>query len=237
MEATKDFLDSLLKKNPTPTQANDSPSPKSEILPEKASKESGNSKITSQPTEKIEETTTKSLPIEKEEISKIQSSNDSNTINKESNQKMQDKDKESISPQPQENKISKEDHESGNSLKKEESKEDEKDKEKEKAQESNPKPIKEKPKEEYIFPIPNATPKIEESKNSDPSFFLYKFPQVQHNFNSIDLNIPESLRPRNKDSQPQSPHLFQSYNMSYFNPITFSCSLNTHSVRKCESPK
>ena len=94
--------------------------------------------------------------------------------------------------------------------------------------------MKNKPKEDYIFPIPNTNTisKIEESKNSDPAFFLFKLPQTQNNFSPINLNIPENLRPKHKDSQSQPPHLFQNYNMSYFNPITFSCSLNTHSVRK-----
>ncbi len=88
-------------------------------------------------------------------------------------------------------------------------------------------PPKEKEKDDYIFPIPNNNQKLEESKNSEKSYYLYKFPQ--NNFGSLNLKIPEGLRPKNKDSQNQN---YRNYSMTYFNPITFSCSLNTHSNRK-----
>ena len=243
MEATKDFLDSLLKKSPSPAKTDNPTNTANEIKPESTSKEASNSEIFVKPPEKNEEPITKSIPIEKEENSKIQSNNDNNIINKESNPKEQDKvidkeqNKESMSPEPQEKGsiISKEDNKNAISSIKEESKENEndKDKEKEKAKEPNQKSSKEIPKEDYKFPIPSATAtaKMEESKNSDPSYFLFKFPQAQNNFNSLNVNLQENLRPRNKDSQPQVPHLFQNYNISFFNPITFSCSLNTHSVR------
>ena len=248
MEASKEFLDSLLKKTQSPTQDVNPTNPTNIIISEETEKEKEKSEIPIKPPEKIEEPITKSVPTE-EENNKIKSSdNDSNTINTEPNpidkekekekekEKALEKEKESISPQ--ENTISTEDNKSAISSIKEESKESEKEKEKEKKDtkesEPNSKPSNEKPKEDYIFPIPNTNTisKIEESKNSDPAFFLFKLPQTQNNFSPINLNIPENLRPKHKDSQSQPPHLFQNYNMSYFNPITFSCSLNTHSVRK-----
>ena len=248
MEASKEFLDSLLKKTQSPTQDVNPTNPTNTIISEETEKEKEKSEIPIKPPEKIEEPITKSVPTE-EENNKIKSSdNDSNTINTEPNpidkekekekekEKALEKEKESISPQ--ENTISTEDNKSAISSIKEESKESEKEKEKEKKDtkesEPNSKPSNEKPKEDYIFPIPNTNTisKIEESKNSDPAFFLFKLPQTQNNFSPINLNIPENLRPKHKDSQSQPPHLFQNYNMSYFNPITFSCSLNTHSVRK-----
>ena len=88
-------------------------------------------------------------------------------------------------------------------------------------------PPKEKTKDDYVFPIPNNNQKLEESKNSENSYYLYKFPQI--NFGSLNLKIPENLRPKNKDLQSQNYH---NYSMTYFNPITFSCSLNTHSNRR-----
>ena len=250
MEASKEFLDSLLKKTQSPTQDVNPTNSTNTIISEETEKEKEKSEILIKPPEKIEEPITKSVPTE-EKNNKIKSSdNDSNTINTEPNpidkekekgkekekEKALEKEKESISPQ--ENTISTEDNKSAISSIKEESKESEKEKEKEKKDtkesEPNSKPSNEKPKEDYIFPIPNTNTisKIEESKNSDPAFFLFKLPQTQNNFSPINLNIPENLRPKHKDSQSQPPHLFQNYNMSYFNPITFSCSLNTHSVRK-----
>ena len=94
------------------------------------------------------------------------------------------------------------------------SKEEEKEKEKEHVSQ------KEKKKDEYIFPIPNNNSKLEESKNSDSSY-IYKIPQ--NNFSSLNLNIPDNLRPKNKEIQKH-----QNYNISFFYPITFTCSLNTH---------
>ena len=93
----------------------------------------------------------------------------------------------------------------------------------------------EKTKDDYIFPIPNNNSKIEESKNQDASYILFK--KSPTNFGALNLDIPENLRPKNKESQTQAknPNQIQNhqyYNMAYFNPITFSCSLNTHSVKK-----
>ena len=88
-------------------------------------------------------------------------------------------------------------------------------------------PNKEQNKFDYIFPIPNNNTKLEESKNSDSSYYLYKIPP--NNFGSLNLKIPDNLRPKNKDHQNQN-HL--NFNMSYFSPITISCSINAHSVKR-----
>ena len=87
---------------------------------------------------------------------------------------------------------------------------------------------------EYIFPIVNNfNTKLEESKNTDPSS-TYKI--SPNDFRSLNLNIPENLKPKNKNqSQNQNTISNSIFNMSHFNPITFSCSLNTHSVKKSKS--
>ena len=75
--------------------------------------------------------------------------------------------------------------------------------------------------------------KLEESKNTDPSS-TYKI--SPNDFRSLNLNIPENLKPKNKNqSQNQNTISNSIFNMSHFNPITFSCSLNTHSVKKSKS--
>ena len=87
---------------------------------------------------------------------------------------------------------------------------------------------------DYIFPIVNNfNTKLEESKNTDPSS-TYKI--SPNDFRSLNLNIPENLKPKNKNqSQNQNTISNSIFNMSHFNPITFSCSLNTHSVKKSKS--
>ena len=87
---------------------------------------------------------------------------------------------------------------------------------------------------EYVFPIiNNFNTKLEESKNTDPSS-TYKI--SPNEFRSLNLNIPENLKPRNRNqSQNQNTISNSIFNMSHFNPITFSCSLNTHSVKKSKS--
>ena len=90
-------------------------------------------------------------------------------------------------------------------------------------------PKKEQNKFDYIFPIPNGIYKKEESKNSDPSFLLYKIPP--NNFRSLNLKVPNYLRPKNKENQSQNQnHL--NFNLSYFSPITISCSINAHTVKR-----
>lgn len=109
-----------------------------------------------------------------------------------------------------------------------------------KDKESNPKEEEKEQKSEkdnpndYIFPIVNNfNTKLEESKNTDLSS-TYKI--SPNDFRSLNLNIPENLRPKNKNqSQNQNTISNSIFNMSHFNPITFSCSLNTHSVKKSKS--
>ena len=90
-------------------------------------------------------------------------------------------------------------------------------------------PKKEQNKFDYIFPIPNPNLKSEESKNSDPSYLSYKIPP--NNFGSLNLKIPNNLRPKNKDQQNQNQNRLN-FNLSYFSPITISCSINAHSVKR-----
>jgi len=109
-----------------------------------------------------------------------------------------------------------------------------------KDKESNPKEEEKEQKSEkdnpndYIFPIVNNfNTKLEESKNTDLSS-TYKI--SPNDFRSLNLNIPENFRPKNKNqSQNQNTISNSIFNMSHFNPITFSCSLNTHSVKKSKS--
>ena len=102
-----------------------------------------------------------------------------------------------------------------------------------KEQEKEQKSEKDSPND-YIFPIVNNfNTKLEESKNTDPSS-TYKI--SPNDFRSLNLNIPENLKPKNKNqSQNQNTISNSIFNMSHFNPITFSCSLNTHSVKKSKS--
>ena len=116
------------------------------------------------------------------------------------------------------------------------SKGEDKDKDKEsipKDEEKEKKSEKDSPND-YIFPIVNNfNTKLEESKNTDPSS-TYKI--SPNDFRSLNLNIPENLKPKNKNqSQNQNTISNSIFNMSHFNPITFSCSLNTHSVKKSKS--
>ena len=126
-----------------------------------------------------------------------------------------------------------------NEKKEDEKKEEEEKEEEEKEENQNiindPKdeeekhPKKEQNKFDYIFPIPNGISKKEESKNSDPSFLLYKIPP--NNFRSLNLKVPNYLRPKNKENQSQNQnHL--NFNLSYFSPITISCSINAHTVKR-----
>ena len=110
-------------------------------------------------------------------------------------------------------------------------KEDENGKEKEKEKVST----KENNVNDYVFPIPNnSNPKLEESKNSEP---ISSNKISQNNFRSLNLKIPENLIPKTKDFQSQNQTQYHQsfFNMTYFTQITFSCSLNTHSVKKSKS--
>lgn len=118
-----------------------------------------------------------------------------------------------------------EDKDKGNNAKDKESIPKEEEKE-QKSEKDNP--------NDYIFPIVNNfNTKLEESKNTDLSSTCKISP---NDFRSLNLNIPENLRPKNKNqSQNQNTISNSIFNMSHFNPITFSCSLNTHSVKKSKS--
>ena len=203
MEATKDFLNSIINHNPSLTENDHSTS---EVKPNEIPKEENNAKIlpTSTESKKDECNDEKNIiNIPDEESDKIKI-NINNIISLPS--KIDEKLESKIS--------SKEENINKISTSKEEEKE-----------QDNQNEIK---KDEYIFPIPNNNSRLEESKNSDSSF-LYKIPQ--NNFSSLNLNIPDNLRPKNKESQNKIQN-HQNYNISYFYPITFSCSLNTHSSRK-----
>ena len=234
MEASKDFLDSLLKKNPPPAGTENSIK---EVKPDKeASKDTKTiNNIKNEPlkeetktNESIIQTPKKKANLD-EEIDKIKNriiklfsvspKNKKQEKPKENKENIQpsEKEKESTLPKKEENK--------NKNVISTTTKEEEK-------EPKEPHSPKEKNKEDYIFPIPNNTEKLEESKNSDSSYIFYKIPQ--NNFSSLNLNIPDNLRPKNNNLQAQNHNHqnFQNYNMSYFNPITFTCSLNTHSVRK-----
>lgn len=238
MNSSNNFLNSLnliLKKNASPTQNEDS---KNELTSGETAttKEVKIQKIPTNQQEKIENPSNNPSKKEKlndEEIDKNKSSIDN--INNVCPSK-DEKTKEDTYPK-ENNVLPKDEKINTNSINNNiisNTKKEEEEKIKEKNVQQNP--LKEKNKDDYIFPIPNNNSKIEESKNQDSSFFLYKKPQ--NNFGSLNLNIPENLRPKNRESQAQSLQNsnqiqnHQIYNMSYFNPITFSCSLNTHSVRK-----
>ena len=227
MEASKEFLDSLLKKNPPTAGAQNSIN---EAKPDKeASIDTNNTKIEPKKEETKTEEPINQTPKKKEnldkEIDKIKNKfaklfSGSPKSKKEEKSK---ENKENIQPMEKENK-----KESASTKKEENNNTISTTKEEEKDSDSQ----KEKNKEDYSFPIPNNTSKLEESKNSDSSYILYRIPQ--NNFSSLNLNIPENLRPKNNNFQAQNHNRqnFPNYNMSYFNPITFTCSLNTHSVRK-----
>jgi len=75
---------------------------------------------------------------------------------------------------------------------------------------------------EYKFPIPNNSQKLEESKNSET--------YAPINFQNLNLKVQDSIRPKFKDTTQNN--FYPNFNMSYFTPISFFCSLNTHSVNK-----
>ena len=227
MEASKDFLDSLLTKNPPTTGVQNS------INEVKSDKEAAIDikNLNNTKNEPIKEETKNEKPINQtpkksanldEEIDKLKNKF-VNLFSVSPKSKKEKKPKENIHLKEKENEkksTSPKNEENNNIISKIN--------EEEKQQDSH----KEKNKEDYIFPIPNNTSKLEESKNSDISYIFYRIPQ--NNFSSLNMIIPENLMPKNNNFQAQNHNRqnFQNYNMSYFNPITFTCSLNTHSVRK-----
>lgn len=207
MEATKDFLNTIINQNSSADkkgnpvkEAKPNENPMKEIVPNNihTATESKKEEPEIPPLEK----NTKAI-LDEEIDKKINTNNSSPST---------------IEEKPKDNIFSKDENVNTISTSKE--------KEKEKDQESK----KENKKDEYIFPIPNNNSKLEESKNSDSSYIVYNMPQ--NNYSSLNLDIPENLRPKNKDSQYK---IHQNYNISYFNPISLSCSLNTHSFRKCKT--
>ena len=208
MEATKDFLNSIIKNNQSLGE-NDN------VIKEVKPTENQNPGEE----EKASIIIPASTKPKKEEYSIAENSN--NIIHNEEADKIKNSIdniiplSSKVEEKPKENKSSKGENINTISISKEEEKA--KEKEKEKGHESQ----KEKKKDEYLFPIPNNNSKLEESKNSDSSYILYKIPQ--NNFSSLNLNIQDNLRPKNKENQNH-----QNYNISFFYPITFSCSLNTH---------
>ena len=255
MEPSNNFLNSLnliLKKTTSSIQNEDLTK---EVTSSETAKETKIQKIPTNPEEKIEipsNNPSKKEKLPEEEIFKNKSSIDNtNNINDVSTSKDKNENEEKPKDKPIENTESKENNKlpkeekpntnsiniNNNIILNDKKEEDEKVKENDK-QNIQKEKEKEKNKDDYIFPIPNNNSKIEESKNQDSSFFLFK--KTQNNFGSLNLNIPENLRPKNKELQSHAilnpnQNQFQNhqiYNLSYFNPITFSCSLNTHSVKK-----
>ena len=127
--------------------------------------------------------------------------------------------------------------------------------------------------DDFFFPIVNNKSQ-EESKNSEANIISTKSKESQdksNNFSSINLKIPDNIRPINNISTspttsmninmnmnlPQnigqmfSPNFsispnpmtidffglkfFKNYNLSFFVPITFTCSLDTHKGRKSQN--
>ena len=244
MEASNNFLKSLnliLKKNTSTTQKEDSTN---EITSSEATKEVKISKIPTNPEEKTENLSNHQSKKEKlpdEEIDKNKSNIDNKNNVFPSKDKCENEENPKESPKeiikPKENNVLPKEEKTitininNNIIISNSKKEEEKVKENDQQNAQ-----KEKNKDDYFFPIPNNNSKLEESKNQDSSFFLFK--KSQNNFSSLNLNIPQNLRPKNKESQILFPqnlnqiHNHQNYNLSYFNPITLSCSLNTHSVKK-----
>ena len=244
MEASNNFLNSLnliLKKNASPNQNENSTN---EVTSGETPKETKIQKIPTNPEEKAENPSNNPLKKEKvpdEEIDKNKSSiivSINNSSPSKDKNEIEEKPKENIQPKENNAVLPKEEKTNINIINNiSNSKKEEKEKVKENDQQNTHKEKNFKNTDDYIFPIPNNNSKIEETKNQDSSFFLYKKPQ--NNFSSLNLDIPDNLRPKNKESQAQAQipninqiHNHQIYNMSYFNPITFSCSLNTHSVKK-----
>jgi translation initiation factor 4E len=244
MEASNNFLNSLnliLKKNASSNQNENSTN---EVTSGETPKETKIQKIPTNPEEKAENPSNNPLKKEKlpdEEIEKNKSSiivSINNSSPSKDKNEIEEKPKENIQPKENNAVLPKEEKTNINIINIiSNNKKEEKEKVKENDQQTTHKEKNVKNKDDYIFPIPNNNSKIEETKNQDSSFFLYKKPQ--NNFGSLNLDIPDNLRPKNKESQAQAQipninqiHNHQIYNMSYFNPITFSCSLNTHSVKK-----
>ena len=182
MEASKDFLDSLLKKNPPTTGVQNS------INEVKSDKEAAIDikNLNNTKNEPIKEETKNEKPINQtpkkkenldKEIDKIKNKfaklfSGSPKSKKEEKSK---ENKENIQPIEKENKkesASTKNEENNNTIST--TKEEEKDSDSHK----------EKNKEDYSFPIPNNTSKLEESKNSDSSYILYRIPQ--NNFSSLN---------------------------------------------------
>lgn len=203
---SQDFLNSLIKDNTQPTQNKDI---SKESIPDESAKENKTEKniplTTETKKEESKNTEENNKKNTEEEIDKIKNSIDNIiSLTSQTDEKEKQKQKDDTS-----------------------SKEENMNKINDPKEEDEKHPNKEQNKFDYIFPIPNNNTKLEESKNSDSSYYLYKIPQ--NNFGSLNLKIPDNLRPKNKDHQNQN-HL--NFNMSYFSPITISCSINAHSVKR-----
>ena len=248
MEASNNFLNSLnliLKKNISPTESVNSTNG---VTSDDTAKEVKIQKIPTNPEEKVEnpsDNPTKKEKVPDEEIDKNKPSSIANENNASLSPKdkieNEEKPKDNIAHPKENNALPKEEKTNVNNIinnnsisnaKEEEEKVKDNDQH---DQQNSQKEKSEKTKDDFIFPIPSNNSKIEESKNQDASYILFK--KSPTNFGALNLDIPENLRPKNKESQAQAknPNQIQNhqyYNMAYFNPITFSCSLNTHSVKK-----
>ena len=129
-----------------------------------------------------------------------------------------------------------------------------------------------KEKTDFVFPIVSNKTK-EESKNSEPNFLSVMNKAIKEqsgsDFSSINLNIPNNIKPKSNISTTQTSsvnikpnippnlgHMFipnyfvmpnpilkdyfgstiiHNYDLSYFIPITFTCSLDTHKRRKTQT--
>ena len=249
---SQELTDSLTKDNNQCTQNNESTK---ECNPSGPTTTDTDTKKLSPPSSEVKEEERKNTEDNNIMIEKIKKSIENmfsvrpkkEEMKKEDEKKEEDvkKDKEKKEEVVKKEDVKKEEEKKEDEKKQDEKKEDVKKEDMKKEEENSPKneenkniinlpkneeekhPKKEQNKFDYVFPIPSGSSKMEESKNSDPSYFLYKIPQ--NNFSSLNLKIPDNLRPKNKELQNQNR---LNFNLSYFSPITISCSINAHSVKR-----
>ena len=81
-------------------------------------------------------------------------------------------------------------------------------------------------KNEFTFPIVNnPNTKLEESKNVEVNSSYKIYPNNFNVFNSKNNNIQYQ-------NQFQNQSNYSTFNITYFNPITFSCSMDTYTMKK-----
>ena len=107
-------------------------------------------------------------------------------------------------------------------------KEEEKNKEKEDVKKEDQISSKENNINIFTFPIVNNTnAKLEKSKNIEENSSLKNYP---NDFSVLNMNSKNNNIHYKNKFQNQSNH--SAFSIIYFNPITFSCSMDTHNMRK-----